>query len=735
MEKGSTTTIEGVVENVIYRNEHNGFTVMEILYNGDTLTVVGELLDISVGEELKIEGSFSTHHSYGHQFKATYFEKIMPNTESGILRYLSGGAIKGIGPVLAKKLVQEFGEQTLDIMENSPERLSEVKGISPKLADNIANEYKRLFGIRLVMLFLSRFSLSPSVAVTVFKRWGNHTQEIISSDPYLLCSEDIGVEFSVADSIADSLGIAADAQCRVKGGIMYVLTFNLLSGHSCLPEDRLVRTVSEMIECAEDLVSDVLFELCISAALFSEKNRDKTYIYLPHQYVAEDYVATRVNLMLDFSVSDIPVSESELAELEEELSIDYAAEQRLAITSAVKDSIMILTGGPGTGKTTTLKGILTLLQRRGMKVALCAPTGRAAKRISELTGHEAKTIHRLLEVDFSGDDKNALRFKRKENNPLPFDVIIADEMSMVDVRLFESLLRALRLGTGLVLVGDPDQLPSVGSGNVLGDLIASEAVNTVHLTHIFRQATESQIVVNAHKIVAGEMLSFERKDSDVFFLGRRASQQALTTVVDLCKERLPNAYNYSPLRDIQVITPSRIGDVGTGRLNTELQAALNPKAKEKQECAYPGGVLREGDKVMQVRNNYDISWVSDSGEEGVGIFNGDIGFVETISRRHDVLTVKFDDKLATYPLAATAELELAYAITVHKSQGSEFNAVVIPLLGRHKRLHYRNLLYTAVTRAKKLLVFVGHTSTVAEMIANKLTIKRFTLLTERIKNF
>lgn len=725
--------LRGVVESIIYRSEDTGYTVAEMDCDGEPVTLVGTLPDISCGEEIIATGQFVAHPTYGRQFKTAAAEHIMPATESAILRYLSGGAVKGVGPALAERIVKTFKERSLEVMENEPSLLAQIKGISLPKALEIGKSYSQIIGVRAVMSFLAVYGIEPLAAIRAYKRWGGIAKNIISADPFCLCSRDIGVEFEKADEIATSLGMDAAEPCRVRGGLIYVMEHNLGNGHTCLPQDKLLEAVCGFLDIGRNETLDMLDELEKASQLIAEEIDGKRFWYLPEEYSAESYCAERLGIMIGFRQQDRAVTYDELADLQHELGMNYAERQKRAILAAVENQIMILTGGPGTGKTTTLNGIITLFERRQMKVALAAPTGRAAKRLSQVTGREAKTIHRLLEVDFGSREADTIKFKRNERNPLPADAIVVDEMSMVDCKLFCSLLKAVRSTARLVLVGDPDQLPSVGAGNVLRDLIDSGMLACVHLNEVFRQAASSLIVTSAHSIVSGQMPELGRTDADLFFLKSDAADAAAQTVADLCARRLPKAYGYSPMRDIQVIAPTKLGAAGTAELNSRLQAAVNPPSKQKSECKMGALLLREGDKVMQTRNNYDIEWRRPDGEEGLGIFNGDIGIITMIDRATRSLMIDFDDRTAVYSFDMMSELDLAYAITVHKSQGNEFDAVVMPLLGRHRNLHYRNLLYTAVTRAKKLLIIVGQRSTVAAMVENDRKTLRYTNLAARIK--
>lgn len=718
--------LKGTVEHIVYRNEANGYTVLE-LDAGDVLTtVVGELLGIEPGEIVTFTGNYTTHPTYGQQFRAQICERELPSTAAAILKYLSSGAIKGIGPRTAKHIVEMFGDNALTIIEKQPERLAEIRGISPKKAAEIAENYQQIFGIRSVMLELSRYEIDPAAAIRAWRMWGSMAVEILRSDPYQLCNEAIGVPFPQADAIAMQMQLSTDAPIRLKAGMIHVLSHNLLNGHTCLPQDKLLQTAAGLLDVELFLLEDVLEVALEEGSLCSDTMNRRRFVYLPEYYNAETYIAGRIDTMLRLTPPDTTASFThEIDALEAELGLHYAAQQRRAINMALANNIFILTGGPGTGKTTTLNAILTILEQEGDRVVLAAPTGRAAKRMSEVTGREAKTIHRLLEVNFR-DHTNRITFKHNEKNPLRVDTIILDEVSMVDTLLLHHLMRAMKLSCRLILVGDPDQLPSVGAGNILKDLIDSERVPLVHLDEIFRQAQQSSIVSNAHNIMRGEAPDLAVRDSDFFFLRANSYEAIAKTVCDLCAERLPRAYGYSPISDIQVIAPSRVGALGTIELNRLLQARLNPSQPDRTEQKFGGLILREKDKVMQVRNNYDIIWKREDGDEGTGIFNGDIGIIEMIDRPSQSILIRFDDRIAEYSFAMVNELELAYAVTVHKSQGSEFEAVIIPLMNYHPKLYYRNILYTGVTRARKILILLGQPETIQRMVNNHRKILRYT---------
>ncbi|MFV0401647.1 MAG: ATP-dependent RecD-like DNA helicase [Oscillospiraceae bacterium] len=738
MEQRAVENISGTVENVVFSNEENGWTVLELDSEGELVTVVGTLPGMVPGEEVVFSGRYASHPTYGRQFKAEVCERTLPATAAAIRKYLSSGAIKGIGPRTAQNIVDYFGDETLTVIEKQPEKLSEIRGISPAKARAIHEEYTHIFGIRSVMLELSRHGIEAAAAIRVWKHWGLLSMDVIEKDPYQLCCEAIAVPFEKADEIALRFQMEQGNPLRIRAGIAHVLSKNLQNGHTCLPADKLLPTACTLLGVEAEQTEDVLEQAVEDGIFLSDSVEGERYIYLPEMYEAETYIAGRIDILLH-SASPEPVSwEKEIDGLEKELGISYADLQRKAISMALQNNIFILTGGPGTGKTTTLGAILTLLERTGDKVALAAPTGRAAKRMSEVCGREAKTIHRLLEVDFRDDDSDQVKFKRNDKNPLRLDTIILDEVSMVDTRLLCSLMRAMKLGCRLILVGDPDQLPSVGAGNILRDLITSDVVPMVHLSEIFRQAQQSHIVTSSHEIVRGEYPDLSIRDSDLFFLRQGSYEETMETVLNLCQTRLPKAYGYSPLWDIQVIAPSRVGALGTVELNRRLQERLNPFTPARVEHRFGSVTLREKDKVMQVRNNYDIIWRRDEdaengGEEGTGVFNGDIGIIEMIDRPSQSILIRYDDRVAEYRFDMADEIEHAYAITVHKSQGSEFAAVVMPLMNYHPKLYYRNILYTAVTRARSLMILLGQQQTISRMVDNHRKVLRYTNLAAFLK--
>lgn len=715
----------GVVEDVTYRREDTGFTVMDIFADDEYVTVVGVLPELSEGESVRLRGTWGYHATFGKQFKAQLCERSMPSSSADLLRYLSSGAVRGIGPATAKKIIERFGENSFDVLENQPERLADIKGISLKKAKDISKIFNEQFAVRQIMISLERFGMTTHECLEAYKLYGANAVDMIKANPYALCSDIVGMGFERADAIASALPEPPDRAYRVSAGIVHVVKYNLNNGHTCVPRKKLIAPSSGLLEADEDTIEAAIDALVESGRLISQMMNGKEFLFLPQIYSAEKLAAQRILVMTKFPPAGRVTVEEDIEKIEKEENIHYESKQREAILTAANKGILILTGGPGTGKTTALNGILKLFELDGIDVALTAPTGRAAKRMSEITGKEAKTIHRLLEVEWDKHDRPY--FSRNARNPISAGAVIVDELSMVDISLFASLLDALPLGCRLIMVGDSDQLPAVGAGSVLHDLILSGVLPVVELKEVFRQAMQSRIVTNAHKIVSGQMPELHDKNNDFFFMKRNSAYDTAATVAELCTVRLPKAYLYSPINDIQVLCPSRKGETGTVSLNKRLQAVINPSSPEKKELQSGSRIFREGDKVMQIKNNYNIIWTKDS-EEGTGVFNGDIGTVKKIDKANGCLAVWFDDKEAVYSTDNLQELEHAYAITVHKSQGNEFNAVVIPVMGVVPQLCYRNLLYTAVTRAKKLMVMVGSEKQIRDMVENNTRSKRYSAL-------
>jgi len=723
MQENALLEMTGSVEQVIFRNEKNGYSIIELNNGEELVTVVGSMPWVSVGEELRVVGNWVNNPNYGTQFKVDAFERSTPKSSAAMLKYLSSGAIKGIGPGTAAKIVEMFGENALNILENEPERLCMIKGITKAKAQKINDEFQKLHGIKEIMLYLGSFGISPEEAVRVWKLFGAQSADRVQEDPYCLCNDSLEIGFDRADDIAAALERPQDDICRVRAGILHVLKHNINNGHTCVPKGKLLAASMRLLGVEEEFVAETLEQLKLEGSIVSAVFDDKEYIFTPKLYRSEVYTAGRLSMILRYPAQSIIGIENYITGIEEAFQIEYAEGQKQAIREALSKGILILTGGPGTGKTTTLNAIIKILEQKGEKVLLAAPTGRAAKRMSELTGQEAKTIHRLLQVEW--DENDLPVFAKNEKNLLECDALIIDELSMVDTTLFEAVLRAIPLGSRLIMVGDCDQLPSVGPGNVLGDLIATNLLPVVQLKQIFRQSMQSLIVTNAHRIVSGQMPELAVRKSDFFFLPSSDPAEISATIVDLVSMRLPVSYGYSPLTDIQVLCPGRKGELGTGELNKKLQASLNPPDKKKNEIIINGTLFREGDKVMQVKNDYNLPWTKLDGTSGEGVFNGDLGELCGIDRRASVVTVQMDDRIVLYELESAKELELAYAMTVHKSQGNEFPAVVMPMYPGAPQLSYRNLLYTAITRAKSLLVMVGTQKAVQAMVDNNKKTRRY----------
>ncbi len=721
-------TLSGTVENIVYCNEANGYTVLELSSEGELYTAVGELSSIHVGEDVTLHGRFATHPSFGEQFRAEAFEVRLPESAAAIRRYLASGALPYIGKALAGRIVDAFGAQTLEIIATDPGQLAKIRGITAEKARSISTEFKRMFGVREAIGYLARYHLPAGAAVALYRQYGQDTVDIVSHNPYVLCGPPAYQDFGAADAIAQEMGLLYDAHERVCAGLLFVLRHNLQNGHTCLPRDKMCAAASGFLRVEPETVFSTLDTMLAAGALCAVELNDAGWVYLPEYLQAERHIAFHLRRLIHWPGAGTGDTEKFIARAEASQNITYAPLQRRAIAAAFCSNALVLTGGPGTGKTTTVNGILSAFEQNGDRVMLAAPTGRAAKRLSELTGRKAKTIHRLLEVDFGKND--AVRFQHNEKNPLKCDVLVIDEMSMVDALLFESLLRALRPQCRLIMVGDEDQLPSVGAGNVLGGIIASGVVPTVRLRDIFRQAAQSMIVSNAHRIVTGERPEKGTRDSD-FFMLESDGEACLELVCDLVCRRLPQRYGFDPFEDIQVLCPSKIGLLGAVSLNAALQQRLNPPGPGRAQLTVRDKILRVGDKVMQVRNNYDIPYTRpDGGEDGAGAFNGDLGVIVGVDPHEGSVTVRSEDRLLVYTSEHVRELEPAYAVTIHKSQGSEFAAVIIPVMEVPPKLLYRNLLYTGVTRAKTLCILAGHSAEVVQMVNSVRRNKRFSCLAQ-----
>lgn len=723
-------TISGTVEEVVYRNEKNDYTVLELSLDGELITAVGIAPMINEGELITLKGGWGFHKEFGKQFNFTSFERKLPVEIEGIIQYLSGKTIKGVGPVTAVKIVNKFGMDTFDVIEHHPEWLTDIPGITRKKAAAISESFREQAEFRGVMVFLRDY-MGTGEITKVYKRLGASCVGIIRDNPYVLAGNGYGITFAKADEIAMSMGFARDRRERIKAGVFYLLSYNAgMNGHTCLPKDKLVLGAQDLLSVEKDVIENVINDMIGDDELSVYEASSIRYVSTRQVKEAESYIAWRLYEMGSsveyFSGADIA---SIIESVEGKFGISYAGLQREALFAALESGVSIITGGPGTGKTTVVKALISIFRNMGLKTVLAAPTGRAAKRLSESTGEEAKTIHRMLEMERSLTEE--IRFNRNVRMPLEEKAIIVDEASMIDLTLMDALLRAIPRGARLVLIGDSDQLPSVGAGNVLFDLIDSGAVHVTRLTEIFRQSKESLIVTNAHNINEGIAPILSVTDNDFFFVRREDERQIAETVASLILERLPKAYGEAIRDEIQVITPSRRGLGGVDALNKELQERMNPASSFKKERAAHGTVFREGDKVMQIANNYEIEW-DKCGVSGIGIFNGDIGVIEGINFHDERMTIRFDERLVEYPFDNLDELELAYAITVHKSQGSEYNAVIIPMYSCPPMLMTRNLLYTAVTRARRMVILVGRSDIPERMVKNNREIMRYTTLSSRL---
>ena len=726
---------QGSVNEVIYANEENGYAVFEFDANDEGLiTCIGYIPYIKVGEMLIVSGRWTNHASYGEQFKVENFQRIEPTGRDEIFKYLSSGVVRGVRKSTAQKIIDRFGEESLRVIVDMPERLAEIKGISEEKAYAIRTSYLEIFEKEQLILFLQKYNITPAFAVRIYDAFGENAVKIIKENPYFLCERIRGISFKTADYIAHHMGIRPEDENRVRSGIKYTLSFYAASGgHTYLPRDILISLAAKMLLIDVLEVENALVSLIIDGQVVSENSGEAECIYLPVYYECEKDVAAQIRAISGYIRKEKKDKAlSEIEKLEKESNITLEEKQKKAVLCALTSGVTVITGGPGTGKTTTINFIIKLLKKRGLDIGLTAPTGRAAKRMSAVTGEEAKTIHRLLELGYTGDDLER-DYRRGSDFPLEHDVIIVDEVSMVDILLMQALLSGIKPGARVVFVGDSDQLPSVGAGNVLDDIIASDIVPVIKLDTVFRQAEESMIVVNAHKINNGEYPVYNEKDKDFFFIGAKTGDEITQKIVELVCERLPQAYGYDPMHDIQVISPMKKTPAGVASLNEELQKALNPPSAHKNERAFMSRILREGDKVMQVKNNYDIVWERvGSSEEGVGIYNGDIGYISEVDAQ--AVTVIFDeDKKVEYPNSMLEELTLAYAITVHKSQGSEFPAVVMPVFHGAPMLMNRNLIYTAITRAKDFVTLVGQKSAVEKMVDNDFEAKRYSNLKQWLK--
>ncbi len=725
------TEINGIISSVIYLNDENGYAVVRMeTDSGEMVTAVGCLPYIAPGEMISAEGSWVTHAQHGRQFKIEQSNRLLPTSADGIYEYLAGSTVKGIGPATAALIVDRFKEKSLDILEMHPEKLAEIKGISLTKAKDLSASFKKQAGVRRLTEFLCAYGIKPLVALKLYRAYGSAALETVHENPYIISASHIGASFAEADNLALELGIEGNSINRISAAVLFELQHNSGNGHCFIPRDKLIAATSQLISVPADLVSDAIDSLSGNGGLVCDKVANLNVCYLTELYEAETYTAERLKSMVGLKTKSSANIERLITKLESLYDISYAPLQKQSIELALNNRILVITGGPGTGKTTILKGILSLYDELELETLLAAPTGRAAKRMSELTGREASTIHRLLGAKMAEDGETVV-FSKHEGDPLNCDALVLDECSMVDITLMSSLLKALKPGCRLVLVGDADQLPSVGPGNVFSDIIRSQTVPTVRLTEIFRQKGDSRIVRNAHMINSGEHPDFEANTGDFFRLRRLNGGTAVETIVELCARRLPENMKI-PSASIQVLSPTRKGETGTVNLNKRLQAALNPPSESKKEKLFGEAVFRVGDRVIQTKNNYDTIWKTKGGVSGAGVYNGDIGTIAQIDPITETLTVDFEDKLATYSFEMLNELEHAWALTVHKSQGSEYRAVVLALSGDVQMLLTRGVLYTAVTRAKELLIMVGDDNIAHRMIDNNKQSRRYSALRLRL---
>ena len=724
--------LEGVVEHVIYENPDTGYAVFEVDAGGTDIVVAGNVGSVDNGVSITAYGYMVNHPSYGEQFRAETCEASLPQDTAALLSYLSSGVLPYIGPSTAKKIVAKFGAHTLNVISETPDKLCELKGITPQKAAAISNEFRRMYGVREVVAWMAKFGLSAQMAVTAYRAFGPATVEALKKNPYMLCGEPLNLKFSQVDGIAAQLQVGQGSDLRIAAGLLYALRHNANNGHTCLPADKLIESTARFIRVEPDAVKAGLQSLLEHDEMRACTFDGTKYIYLPDLLSAEQDIAARLGELATFPTESPKTLESDIRVLELTQGFEYAPLQREAIRLALSSRVMVLTGGPGTGKTTTVKAILNLYEGIYDRVALCAPTGRAAKRLGEVTGREAQTIHRALGMSYN-ELTGQTAFKKNAQDPLEVHAVIVDEMSMVDIELMRSLLEAMRPGSRLVLVGDPDQLPSVGPGSVLGDMLRSGVVPAVSLTQVFRQAEQSAIIRAAHAVDRGELPPLENSGSgDLFFLRRRAPDRLVQTVVELCRDRLPKNMGI-PAEQIQVLSPTRKGPCGTAALNRALQAALNPPERGKHQKQWGDMTFRVGDRVMQTRNNYDVLWEKEDGSGGSGIFNGDVGVIQDIDPGGELITLRFDDRTAVYTADLLSQLDMAYAVTVHKSQGSEYPAVILAAASAAPSLLVRGVLYTAITRARRLLILAGDDAVLAQMAANNKQQRRYSGLRRRLK--
>ena len=727
--------VEGIVEEIIFRNEDNGYTVAKLNTSDGLITIVGNAAIINIDEMVEVQGEWIYHNTFGEQLQFNNIRTTAPSTIKGIENYLSSGLLPHVGPKTARNIVNKFGLDSLEVIQYNPERLKEIPGIGEKKFEKIASAFEEQREIRDIMVYLQQYDITVKNGIKIYKRYGKDTINVISENPYRLSEDIFGIGFKTSDNIARKMGISLDSPYRVEAGLKFIMMKSAGEGHCYLPKEELIKKTAGLLLTLEELIEDALRTLAIRDKFYIVQSMDETLVYYAPFHIAENNVAKKMVDISRVEFKDLEVDmEKEIKKIEKEEGMEFGQKQILAIKESINNGVIVITGGPGTGKTTTINAIINIYEDLGFNVVLAAPTGRAAKRMTETTGRESKTIHRLLEFSYMEEE---MAFNRDEDSPIDANVIIIDEASMIDILLMNSLLKAINPGTRVILVGDIDQLPSVGAGNVLKDIISSKSIRVVELDQIFRQAEESMIVVNAHRINKGEMPLVNEKDRDFYFINNHNSSKSLDTIIDLCKERLPKFYNLDPIRDIQVLSPMKRGDVGTNSLNKNLQEFLNPKSPGKAEKKIGDDLFRENDKVMQIKNNYRLEWkvFKEEGEieEGEGIFNGDFGYIKKIDNEDNYLEVLFDDdKLVTYDFNQLDELMLSYATTVHKAQGSEFPAVIIPVHWGPPMLLTRNLIYTAITRARELVVLVGEMEYLRRMISNDKIAKRYSSLDKKI---
>ncbi len=728
--------LEGMISEIVFKNEDNGYTIAHLVNENDEIVVVGCMPTLAIGESIEVEGKWVNHKIYGTQFEVNSFMPVTPSSLEGIYVYLSSGMIHGIGEKMAKRIIDKFGVDTLEVIQNSPEKLQEVEGIGSKKVKQIVKSYEEDRELRNIIIQLSPFGITPNYCLKIYKKYKSSAIEVINKNPYQLAEDIRGIGFKVADSIASKIGIGKNSKDRICQGILYTLNKSLSNGHTYLPEHVLIQDSEKLLELNGEIIKECVMMLVYNQKIHIEKVNNENLIYLMPYYLAENGVCSQIVKLSQYEFEDLKIDiDNEINVLEEDKKIKLAEKQILAVKESVNSGVLIITGGPGTGKTTTINAIIDIFENNGKSVTLAAPTGRAAKRMSETSNKEAKTIHRLLEMGFSTDDD--LTFFKDEEDPINSDVIIVDEVSMVDIILMYNLLRAIKLGTRVILVGDSDQLPSVGAGNVLKDMINSNIINVVKLNEIFRQAQESMIIVNAHKINNGEPLYLNTKGKDFFFIRKSTNEEILNEIIGLVNERLPKFYKVDKLKDIQVLSSMRKGELGVTNLNIELQKYLNKKEKFKVEESFSKRLFRVGDKVMQVKNNYTKKWeTEDQKESGEGIYNGDIGYVYHIDKDKKTIYILFDQtKIVSYLYDELDEIDHSFCTTIHKSQGSEFPVVVLPIAWAPPMLLSRNLLYTAVTRAKKLVVLVGDVKYLEYMIKNNRVNQRYSNLGYKLNKF